>query len=180
MPAGNFHRIRCALSYGAQRLGEILALPGESIGMGLEKFFMNTLDRNGKGQRPDVDVPIHAFGTGKSEAADLRGDYDSYYNSLLYGQWYHDYTLPVTSKFSPPSSPSQISNRSAWDTVRQFVSCKRNLFYRWGTEVFVPRLPFCQPYASQLPGATFSLDEGEKSRGTGTYIPHVVYYTFKP
>lgn len=168
---GNFHRIRCALSYGAQRLGEILTLPGHCLGMGLEKFFINTLERNGKGLRPDVQVPIHAFGSGKSEAADLSGDYDSYYNGLLYGQSYHDYTLPVTAQFSPPSSPSEIPSRSAWDIVCQYVQGKRNLVYQWGTEVFVPRLPFCHPYASQAPASTFSIDEGEKSRGTGTYIP---------
>lgn len=168
---GNFHRIRCALSYGAQRLGEILTLPGHCLGMGLEKFFINTLERNGKGLRPDVQVPIHAFGSGKSEAADLSGDYDSYYNGLLYGQCYHDYTLPVTAQFSPPSSPSQIPSRSAWDVLCQYVQGKGNLVYQWGTEVFVPRLPFCHPYASQVQASTFSTDEGEKSRGTGTYIP---------
>ncbi|KDO44283.1 hypothetical protein CISIN_1g0061401mg [Citrus sinensis] len=168
---GNFHRIRCALSYGAQRLGEILTLPGHCLGMGLEKFFINTLERNGKGLRPDVQVPIHAFGSGKSEAADLSGDYDSYYNGLLYGQCYHDYTLPVTAQFSPPSSPSQIPSRSAWDVLCQYVQGKGNLVYQWGTEVFVPRLPFCHPYASQVRASTFSTDEGEKSRGTGTYIP---------
>ncbi|KAH9702827.1 ntp transf 2 domain-containing protein [Citrus sinensis] len=168
---GNFHRIRCALSYGAQRLGEILTLPGHCLGMGLEKFFINTLERNGKGLRPDVQVPIHAFGCGKSEAADLSGDYDSYYNGLLYGQCYHDYTLPVTAQFSPPSPPSQIPSRSAWDVLCQYVQGKGNLVYQWGTEVFVPRLPFCHPYASQVRASTFSTDEGEKSRGTGTYIP---------
>ncbi|ESR49132.1 hypothetical protein CICLE_v10031278mg [Citrus x clementina] len=171
---GNFHRIRCALSYGAQRLGEILTLPGHCLGMGLEKFFINTLERNGKGLRPDVQVPIHAFGCGKSEAADLSGDYDSYYNGLLYGQCYHDYTLPVTAQFSPPSPPSQIPSRSAWDVLCQYVQGKGNLVYQWGTEVFVPRLPFCHPYASQVRASTFSTDEGEKSRGTGTYIPERV------
>ncbi|GAY40579.1 hypothetical protein CUMW_053040 [Citrus unshiu] len=142
-----------------------------SKGMGLEKFFINTLERNGKGLRPDVQVPIHAFGCGKSEAADLSGDYDSYYNGLLYGQCYHDYTLPVTAQFSPPSPPSQIPSRSAWDVLCQYVQGKGNLVYQWGTEVFVPRLPFCHPYASQVRASTFSTDEGEKSRGTGTYIP---------
>ncbi|XP_031271328.1 uncharacterized protein LOC116129750 [Pistacia vera] len=176
---GNFHRIRCALLHGAQRLGAILMLPGESIGMGLEKFFLNTLDRNGKGQRPDAQVPVSVFGTGRYEESDLNGDFNSCYNGLLYGQWYHDYTLPVPSQLNPSSPPSEIRNRSAWDSLRQFVRCKRNLFYRWGTEVFVPRLPFCHPYVSQLSGATFNVDEVEKSRGTGTYIPDMTHHSYK-
>ncbi|KAL5734461.1 hypothetical protein ACOSP7_032322 [Xanthoceras sorbifolium] len=176
---GNFHRIRCALTYGARRLKEILMLPGESIGMALEKFFTNTLERNGKGQRPDVQVAVSAFGTGRSVASDLSGDYESHYNGLLYGQCYHDYTLPDPGHFSPPSSPSQINNRSAWDTLRKFVRCKRNSFYRWGTEVFVPRFSFYHPYVSQLPAATFNLDEVEKSRGTGTYIPQITHRPYR-
>lgn len=150
-------------------------LPGESIGIGLEKFFLNTLDRNGKGQRPDAQVLVSVFGTGRYEESDLCGEFNSYYNSLLYGQWYHDYTLPVPFQLSPSSPPSEIRNRSAWDSLRQFVRCKRNLFYRWGTEVFVPRLQFCHPYVSRLSGATFNVDEVEKSRGTGTYIPDMVF-----
>ncbi|KAK0592027.1 hypothetical protein LWI29_012180 [Acer saccharum] len=176
---GNFHRIRCALAYGAQRLKNILMLPGESIGIELENFFTNTLERNGKGQRPDIQVPVPAFGTGRSVVSDLSGDYDSYYNSLLYGQNYHDYILPVSGQFSTPSPPSQICNRTGWDTLRQFVRCKRSSFYRWGAEVFDPRFSVYHPYVSQLPAATFNLDEVEKSRGTGTYIPDITHYSYR-
>ncbi|XP_058110604.1 uncharacterized protein LOC131253574 isoform X2 [Magnolia sinica] len=51
---GNFYRIRSAFTYGARKLGQILLLPGESILEEVNKFFMNTLDRHGSGQRPDV------------------------------------------------------------------------------------------------------------------------------
>ncbi|KAL6902041.1 hypothetical protein ACP4OV_004917 [Aristida adscensionis] len=50
----SFHRIRTALSYGARKLGHILALPSELVPDGIYGFFRNTLVRNGKGVRPDV------------------------------------------------------------------------------------------------------------------------------
>ncbi|XVF00370.1 hypothetical protein REPUB_Repub03eG0279700 [Reevesia pubescens] len=176
---GNFHRIRSALSFGAKKLGEILMLPGEIMGMGLEKFFINTLDRNGRGQRPDVQIPVHAFGTGRSEASDLSGDYDGYYNCLLYSQWYHNYALPVPSQPSAVSSSSQTQKKSAWDALRRFVRCKRNIFYWRGTNVFIPRLPFSHPCALQLPAATYGIDKMTKSRGTGTYIPDVTHQSYR-
>ncbi|XP_068668933.1 uncharacterized protein [Aristolochia californica] len=58
---GNFYRIRSAFSYGARKLGQILLLPPESIGDELKKFFQNTLDRHGNGQRPDVQDLISAM-----------------------------------------------------------------------------------------------------------------------
>ncbi|GAV62491.1 NTP_transf_2 domain-containing protein [Cephalotus follicularis] len=171
---GNFHRIRCALSHSAQRLEEILLLPSESMGMGLQKFFMNTLDRNGRGQRPDLQVPVPSFGTQRSQVSDLVGDYDSYYTGLLYSQCYHNYTLPVCAQPRPLSSPSHFHNRSAWAAIRQWVRCKRNVFYRRGTDLYVPTLPFRHPYA-----ATFCIDDRRKSRGTGTYIPDANSYSYR-
>ncbi|KAJ4971096.1 hypothetical protein NE237_004195 [Protea cynaroides] len=58
---GNFYRIRSAFTYGARKLGRILLLPGESIEGELNKFFMNTLDRHGSGQRPDVQDSLPTF-----------------------------------------------------------------------------------------------------------------------
>ncbi|XP_077222990.1 uncharacterized protein LOC143856609 [Tasmannia lanceolata] len=54
---GNFYRIRNAFSYGARNLGKILALPAESIVDEVDQFFMNTLERHRRGQRPDVQDP---------------------------------------------------------------------------------------------------------------------------
>ncbi|KAL2541225.1 PAP/OAS1 substrate-binding domain superfamily [Abeliophyllum distichum] len=51
---GNFYRIRSAFSYGARKLGRILSQPEHSIANELHKFFANTVERHGCGQRPDV------------------------------------------------------------------------------------------------------------------------------
>ncbi|KAL8141040.1 hypothetical protein V2J09_007061 [Rumex salicifolius] len=55
---GNFFRIRSAFSYGARKLGQILQKPNEDISGEVCKFFTNTLDRHGKGMRPDVQDPL--------------------------------------------------------------------------------------------------------------------------
>ncbi|XP_061368053.1 uncharacterized protein LOC133311053 isoform X2 [Gastrolobium bilobum] len=103
---GNLHRIRFALSFGARKLKDILTLPEVCMVGEIEKFFVNTLDRNGKGVRPDVQVPVPAFGTGRSEKSDLRGDCDSYYGGLQYAQLLN-YTVPHTALTISPSLPSQ-------------------------------------------------------------------------
>ncbi|XVE84353.1 hypothetical protein DITRI_Ditri17bG0005700 [Diplodiscus trichospermus] len=54
---GNFYRIRSAFTYGARKLGHILSQAEESTADELCKFFSNTLDRHGSGQRPDVQDP---------------------------------------------------------------------------------------------------------------------------
>ncbi|OMO94030.1 hypothetical protein COLO4_16550 [Corchorus olitorius] len=54
---GNFYRIRSAFTYGARKLGRILSQAEDSIADELRKFFSNTLDRHGSGQRPDVQDP---------------------------------------------------------------------------------------------------------------------------
>ncbi|KAL9425850.1 hypothetical protein AB3S75_032755 [Citrus x aurantiifolia] len=55
---GNFYRIRSAFTYGARKLGRILSQREESLTDELRKFFSNTLDRHGSGQRPDVQDPV--------------------------------------------------------------------------------------------------------------------------
>lgn len=147
-------------------------LPGENRGEALEKFFVNTLDRNGRGQRPDVHVPVPAFGTGRSEISDLNGDYDSFYGGLQYGQRYHDGTLSVS--LQPYSNPSQMGNKSVRDALALSVRGNWNMFHRKGTDAFVPALSLCNPNASQLHASTLSVRKTWISRGTGTYIPDMV------
>ncbi|KAI4306944.1 hypothetical protein L6164_030181 [Bauhinia variegata] len=151
---GNCHRIRFALSFGARKLKEILAVPGQSMGAALENFFANTLERNGKGQRADVLVPVPAFGTGRSEESDLTGDYDSYYADLQYGQLYHSSPMLFAAR-----SPSQ-ADLYGWSA-----------YYPVGTDVYIPTPTFFYTNSSQNPDGTCSIEETGKSRGTGTYIP---------
>ncbi|KAL7254236.1 hypothetical protein ACSBR1_008604 [Camellia fascicularis] len=54
---GNFFRIRSAFAFGAQRLARLLDCPKENIIVEVNQFFMNTLDRHGKGHRPDAPSP---------------------------------------------------------------------------------------------------------------------------
>ncbi|GMY25673.1 hypothetical protein FCV25MIE_20915 [Fagus crenata] len=68
---GNFYRIRSAFTYGARKLGRVLSRPEENIEDEICKFFSNTLDRHGSGQRPDVQDPVpmsgsNVFGTASS------------------------------------------------------------------------------------------------------------------
>ncbi|GLU17866.1 hypothetical protein SLE2022_342160 [Rubroshorea leprosula] len=56
---GNFYRIRSAFIYGARKLQHILSQAEENIGSELHKFFQNTLERHGCGQRPDVQDSVH-------------------------------------------------------------------------------------------------------------------------
>nr|KYP69481.1 hypothetical protein KK1_008672 [Cajanus cajan] len=129
----SLHRLKFALSYGAKRLKQILTLPGEEMGAALEKFYLNTLDRNGKGERADVDVPVSPFGIGRSEESVLCGDCDSYYGGLQYVQLYRNYAMPpVTVRSSSPSSPSQddihaLSMQQNWNihSIIQLTALKK-------------------------------------------------------
>ncbi|KAH0995142.1 hypothetical protein GBA52_019006 [Prunus armeniaca] len=60
---GNFYRIRSAFTYGARKLGRILSQTEDNIDDEIRKFFANTLDRHGGGQRPDVQdlVPLSRY-----------------------------------------------------------------------------------------------------------------------
>ncbi|XP_058075306.1 uncharacterized protein LOC131223814 isoform X2 [Magnolia sinica] len=71
---GNFYRIRSAFTYGARKLGRILLLPGEGIVDELNKFFMNTLDRHGSGERPDVQDPVPSFRESKPYVVNGSGE----------------------------------------------------------------------------------------------------------
>ncbi|RYQ85710.1 hypothetical protein Ahy_B10g105299 isoform B [Arachis hypogaea] len=138
---GNLHRIRFALSFGARKLKEILTLPGEKMGAALEGFFMNTLDRNGKGQRPDIEVPVPAFGTGRSEESVLLGDCESYYGALRYVQLHRKHAMPFAAYPSTPLSAAQADIHAVLTQQNWNVSYKRssNLYVPIHTDVYVPR-----------------------------------------
>ncbi|CAN6904738.1 unnamed protein product [Brassica oleracea] len=145
---GNFKRIMHAFTLGARKLRDVLSLPGETMGWRLEKFFGNSLERNGKGQRQDVNDPVTAFGTGRSELSELSGDFEGYFGRLVYGQMYHSHR-----------------EASGWDVVRHLVSYRKKEFY----------LRSLNGSTSVQPLPLHSLTNGSqnmgKTRGTGTYIP---------
>ncbi|KAK2982423.1 hypothetical protein RJ640_026266, partial [Escallonia rubra] len=119
---GNFYRIRSALSYGARKLREILMHPKECIGEELMKFFVTTLDRNGR-RRPDVQVPFIRH-DGQFTIYDLSGDYRSYLNGLYYGQKYHNYKLPTHALVTYPclvqnKSPCMQFYMDDWTPARE-------------------------------------------------------------
>ncbi|CAA7028847.1 unnamed protein product [Microthlaspi erraticum] len=87
---GNMQRIRHAFALGARKLRDALTVPPvETMGWKVEKFFSNSLNRNGKGQRQDVEEPVFAFGTGRANLSELRGDFEAYFKSLVSGKLFH-------------------------------------------------------------------------------------------
>ncbi|KAL2339462.1 hypothetical protein Fmac_007402 [Flemingia macrophylla] len=154
----SLYRMKLAFAYGSKTLKKILKLPGEEIGEALENFFCSTLDRNGKGQRADVEVPVSPFGTGRSEKSVLRGDCQSYYGALQYIQKVlnpENAKPPVTENSSSSLPPSQdhipaLSMQQNWA-----------MFYPSRTEVY-----------TQLEQPLYHT---WMSRGTGTYIPDLNY-----
>ncbi|XP_057439653.1 uncharacterized protein LOC130731386 isoform X2 [Lotus japonicus] len=51
---GNFFRIRSAFAFGAKKLARLLDCPKHELFLEVNQFFLNTWDRHGSGQRPDV------------------------------------------------------------------------------------------------------------------------------
>jgi len=70
---GNLYRIRSAFAYGARKLGKILLLSSqEKMSCELKRYFKNTLERHGNGDRPDVqDILYPGFSDG---IKDLNGN----------------------------------------------------------------------------------------------------------
>ena len=128
------------------------------MGEKLEKFFESTLERNGRGERPDLLVPVPAFGTGKCELFDLAGDSDSYYGGLQYSQMYNNYTY-------------------VWDenTLTWTMQPSQNGLVGMVPDVYVPVGTFYHQNPALQPAADYSLFRPWSSRGTGTYIPEAVH-----
>jgi len=147
------------------------------MGSALEKFFFCTLERNGKGERADVDVPVCPFGTGRSEGSVLDGDYASYCFDSQYDQLYPNNSMPVTTVHSnSPSSPSHDdmlapSTQQNW-SEGDFLTSQQNwsMIYQSGSNVYIPAQTLYHP--------AYTIDEVVKSRGTGTYIPDLVCCVF--
>ncbi|KAL6131699.1 hypothetical protein ACLB2K_070073 [Fragaria x ananassa] len=160
--SGNFKRIKSAFALGEKQLRKILALPGESIGAELQKeFFMSTIDRNGRGQRPDLHTPVPAFGSGRSIPSNLTGDYDYYYGGILSAYALHDQSLHLSSQ--PYLPPSQVQNNTAWNArTWSLEQLNWDVFDRMSVNAYA--LPFYHCASQQTANM-------RTMRGTGTYIP---------
>ncbi|KAG1368621.1 Nucleotidyl transferase domain [Cocos nucifera] len=55
--AGNFFRIRSAFAFGAKKLASLLECAKEDLIAEVNRFFMNTWERHGSGNRPDAPGP---------------------------------------------------------------------------------------------------------------------------
>ncbi|MED6185100.1 hypothetical protein PIB30_053787 [Stylosanthes scabra] len=191
---GSLHRIKFALSFGARKLKEILTLPGERMGAALEGFFKNTLDRNGKGQRPDIEVPVHAFGTGRSEEPVLRGDCESYYGALRYVQLHRKHAMPFAAYPSPPLSAARTDIHAVLTQQNWKAPYLRgpNVYIPMHTDVYVPtstdayapiqndayiptNIDVYAPAQTEVYGSTQTFYRPKASQGTGTYIPGVTH-----
>ncbi|CAO2820741.1 unnamed protein product [Amaranthus hypochondriacus] len=162
---GNFFRIRSAFSYAAQKLSDILMLPDEHIKNGLENFFKDTLEKNGKGKRADVDVPVPAYG---SEFYACNNISDCLLSGINYGLWFHDQGViyPVV----PSTSQNQCVWNNQWPEIGYNAHYDQNFYY--GTS-FDPSPPsyYAGVNSFTLTNAAFA-EENWKSRGTGTFIPN--------
>ncbi|XP_050385503.1 uncharacterized protein LOC126802025 isoform X2 [Argentina anserina] len=160
--SGNCKRIQSAFAYGENQLRTILALPGESIGHELQREFFNaTVDRNGRGERPDLQTPVPAFGSGRSVPSNLNGDYDHHYGGILYAQVLHEQSLHLSSQ--PCPRPSQVENNTTWNARPWSMEQHSwNVFNRMPVNAYGYSFYHCasQPTADMR---TFA--------GTGTYIP---------
>ncbi|XP_021758199.1 uncharacterized protein LOC110723179 [Chenopodium quinoa] len=177
---GNFHRIKAALSYGTKKLGDILMLPSQNIECGLEKFFKDTLERNGNGRRADVTVPVDKYG---SNVFTGDSDHDHLLSGIHYVLWFLDYGVMY------PVLPEASAHCTVWNNqcmeMGHTVQFDQSLYSNINISPPSVNLltSFTQTNAAYVTeernlisypqtNATYVTEE-RKSRGTGTYIPNL-------
>ncbi|KAJ8437283.1 hypothetical protein Cgig2_010108 [Carnegiea gigantea] len=164
---GNFYRIKSALSYGNQKLGDVIILPPEEIRKGLENFFINTLEKNGRGTRADVRTPVPAYGSRSLEISSPDGDSNDLLIGILYGLWFQDYGTIYPVQPIRSASPPVWNN--GWFEMGQNMHYDQNMYYSVDES---PPSSIDSPTSRQLTNAA-SVEEKRKSRGTEPYIPHL-------
>uniref|UniRef100_A0A7C9AQJ3 Polynucleotide adenylyltransferase n=1 Tax=Opuntia streptacantha TaxID=393608 RepID=A0A7C9AQJ3_OPUST len=163
---GNFYRIRSALSYGTEKLNDILMLPPAKIAGALETFFVNTLERNGRGRRADLLVPVPAYGAGWSETLSSIEDSDDLLTGIEYDLWFNGYGILSPIQLNPFAT--QVWS-DEWVEMGQNMPFDQNIYYDvYGS----PPSSVDSPLSLQLTNAV-SEEEKEKFRGTGLCIPHL-------
>ncbi|KAK4407651.1 hypothetical protein Sango_0346100 [Sesamum angolense] len=114
---------------------------------------------------------------GDSEAfnplADLSGDYDSHIRSLLYGQLCHGFSLSASVVCHAPSFPSRLLNKKPWDIVRESMPFWRSQFSKMSSRSVSVEQSRRLAADSALSSSAFRSEGTQKTRGTGTYFPHV-------
>ncbi|CAF2019411.1 unnamed protein product [Brassica napus] len=183
----NFNRIRTAFTFGARKLRQIILQSEEDISFELRNFFSNMLLRkhrsdhhslnrieNGEVLNGNVAEKLHEnscladsrrvkedmhAGT-PNVLADLTGDNDSQFYSLVYGRWQLGYVQ------NGPMSPlwTQLPDNNSW-------------------EVFPHALPFIPDNSAHvfhmnpqmIPNADSGLEELTKHQETGTYFSNMVF-----
>lgn len=142
--------------------------PMSRIGQELENFFKNTLDRNGRGERPDMEDHLFpVFGTGKFVTPSLYGEIDSFYSNLMHIRWQQQQQLGGFGWPSSSSEQSCTSQSSHNRAVLQYQS--RN--NQKASSVYVPRA--CSVEQACVPKSS-GISEPPVSKGTGTFIPIMV------
>ncbi|KAL3829026.1 hypothetical protein ACJIZ3_017828 [Penstemon smallii] len=106
--------------------------------------------------------------------ADLSGDYESHIRSLLYGQFCHGFSTSAPKVNNPPSLPSKIQYKTPWDIVRQSIPLGQNQFSQTNPYPVSLDQSVYDVANSALPSTNaFHSEWKGKTRGTGTYFPHV-------
>ncbi|KAL0419296.1 UNVERIFIED_CONTAM: hypothetical protein Sradi_1343100 [Sesamum radiatum] len=102
--------------------------------------------------------------------ADLSGDYDSHIRSLLYGQLCHGFSLSASVVCHTPSFPSRLLNKKPWDIVRESMPFWRSQFSKMSSRSVEQSRRLA---ADSALSSAFRSEGTQKTRGTGTYFPHV-------
>lgn len=103
--------------------------------------------------------------------SDLSGDYDNYFNYLLYGRWFYEYALNIPTLSVPPAPPSPFHIKYSWEAAQQPSYMKRNGFSHGST--VIPSQAFHTINPMLMHGMPYALEEMPKQRGTGTYFPNL-------
>lgn len=103
---------------------------------------------------------------------DLKGDHESHFRNLQYGQFSQGYAMSPPVLLSPPLSP-QLSNKNPWESIHKSLQFPHSVNSRSDRNCVAFGPQFYPTNHCSLPGALF-VEENKTPRGTGTYIPIAV------
>ncbi|CAN0903080.1 hypothetical protein LINGRAHAP2_LOCUS22367 [Linum grandiflorum] len=163
---GNFYRICSAFKHGACKLGCVLLLPKENIANELKKLFANSLDGQSRAYLSDGRHQCSA------SMLNLSGDYGCHFRSVLYGQFCHLCSASAAEMYNPTLLPElQCTSQHAVCRSMQFEP--KQLSHINLDDI--PDLEQCRVSHLAKSSVVLGCDEKEIRRGTGTYIPKMVF-----